>query len=276
MMSVVNSHTPTLRHRWRKPKHHKQPAPASFDTQKLCEAAFPGCNKTIISSPEILTWKKFLEREIGILWESYFHPVLPFLGYAQGSIDDALEIFIKVSTLLQVAFSSDPSIDSISIALFEHYKIEQQERRSAGRHEVRQLIFAVIGLLTMLYTPSPTVTSGLFTIALPTERNSDYTQQSCEKAQNQIFGFLSGFGDLVPLSNRTESDEGMEVDQEISVSKLNYSTLQNIGDIHISWVETVGAHLSFNEKTRVLSLFCLPSFCLLQKSIPDNGSLFHK
>lgn len=254
----------------------KGPEVVCLDTQKLCEAVFRNPSKMTICSPETITWQRFLERQILTLWSSYFAPALSSLDHTENTHQDAFQLFLQISILLRDTQPLETTIDSIATKLFANSGINSEEIRNARRHEIRQVIFAVTGLLTMLYTPAPTISAGNFTIVVPEDLGSMRCQQSCEKAQNALFGFLKGFGILLPIQGEEEEDSPVEeASEELHISKLNYASLRNISNIQISWVNDLSSHLYFNDKKQVLSLFRLPSFCVAHSLDELATSLFH-
>lgn len=155
------------------------------------------------------------------------------------------------------------SIDDFSEILIKKRNIITDQAKRAIKHGVRQAIFGVIGLLTMLYAPATSIITGNFTIDVPNGLDTIKAQQSCDCAQNSMSKFLNGFGKLVPFSRGTalSGSEGTP-DEKLFVSQLNYSSLRRVGQIDIVWTNDLSSHLYFDSAIRTLMLFRLPSFCL--------------
>lgn len=141
----------------------------------------------------------------------------------------------------------------------------------------RQLIFAILGWITMLYVPK------LQPQVYPSDKNMPFNveteglsrfltaAQPNEMAQRPFIELLLGFGNILPFGTGAfEGDINIFPtdfsDKSLHVSNLNASTLARIGKIKITWVECVSAHLDFDPAQGLLSLFCLPSFCVLHCS----------
>ncbi|KAJ5710115.1 hypothetical protein N7493_009707 [Penicillium malachiteum] len=118
----------------------------------------------------------------------------------------------------------------------------------------------------------------LFTPQIPTSDAQDGLQvditgtrqfltssQPIEKADRPLVEVLKGFGEILPVCGQETSslDAGMVDGDTLEVANLNLATLINIGRINIIWVKSISSHLEFDSLHRRLSLFCMPSFCLL-------------
>jgi len=60
------------------------------------------------------------------------------------------------------------------------------------------------------------------------------------------------------------------------VSTINYYSLRTIGKVSLKWVDNLSCHLSFDSRTRTLSVFRFPSFCALTTIANDRGVLFEE
>ena len=249
---------------------------AECTARRLYEAIFAAPSENFTLSPEMTTWGRFLARQITAFSPNYFEPILPVLEYLRDGQASALELFLEVSTILRDSVWHATTIDDVAETLYTKRHVASAEIRSATQHEVRQAIFAIIGLLTMLYSPSPAITAGSFTLLIPDGMNSIRRQEPCNKSQNTLSGFLRGFGKLIPLSTIELSGESMahRDKEELIVSKLSYFSLRHISDMRISWTNDLSSHLFFNEKTHVLELFRLPSFCYVHIQNHDQASVF--
>lgn len=82
---------------------------------------------------------------------------------------------------------------------------------------------------------------------------------------------LGSFGKLIPqrqrkwvVGNMTPASvrEGHEEDW-IELSLLCFHALNKVANVKIEWVDSLALHLEFDNKTKVLKVFRLPSLCLL-------------
>ena len=60
------------------------------------------------------------------------------------------------------------------------------------------------------------------------------------------------------------------------VSTINYHSLRTIGKVSLRWVDDLTCHLSFDSRTRTLSVFRLPSFCACTTIGSDRDILFEE
>lgn len=138
-----------------------------------------------------------------------------------------------------------------------------------------QLVFIVTGLITMLYEPSlePQTDRLVITDGI-TERhkapwNVTWTKYYLEKADitelpvNVLLKHLSTMDGPIPCqangSSRVEQDA-------LQATNLCYYTLTGMANIKIMWVNNVCEHLEFNQREKVLKIFCFPSFCAMMCS----------
>ena len=150
-----------------------------------------------------------------------------------------------------------------------------------------QLVFAMSGAITMLYTPLTSPAPGSNTppqdlrVDVSGTRGFFTSSQGIARAERPLVEVLKGFGDILPApaarhqvrtsslgssGRRTPSESGSDL---LEVPYLNLATLVNVGEIQIVWVKSISSHLEFDRFRRQLSLFCLPSFCLLNMA---NGT----
>lgn len=242
--------------------------------QNLYDAVFEPSLNTSAVPPAFVTWSHAVHKRAQLFAPAYFMPILQDLGY---TLDEAgvIDLVLEIITLLQNKLVMDMSIDAFSEILTTNRNITTDQAKRAIKHGVRQAIFAVIGLLTMLYVPATSIITGNFTIDVPSGLDTIRTQQSCDSAQNRLSGFLKGFGKLVPFST-TPAPVGSEdtPDEELFVSKLTYFSLRNLSQLNIIWTNDLGSHLYFNEDTHDLMLFRLTSFCLSHVEDHHSSSFF--
>ena len=148
--------------------------------------------------------------------------------------------------------------------------------------KMNQLVFMILGWLSMLYSPSTDPAYGKLQIkeeavggrarlSRPRAVDQDFNQ-----AYQPIRHLLRMFGDITPLVlSRQNTFRGLpESREQLIHSYLSYHTLSRVCGIRIEWVDTLNAHLDLVESRRVLKVFRFPSFCyLLYRSTHDEPFL---
>ena len=151
-----------------------------------------------------------------------------------------------------------------------------------------QLVFIITGLITMLYEPSLEPQTDRLVITNGTmerhkaPRSVTWTKHYLEKTEttefpvNVLLKHLSTMDGPIPHqaieSSRVEHDalqasESSRVEQDaLQASNLCYYTLTAMANIKIRWVKNVCEHLEFNQREKVLKIFCFPSFCAMMCS----------
>ena len=138
-----------------------------------------------------------------------------------------------------------------------------------------QLVFIITGLITMLYEPSLEPQSDRLVITNGTTerhkapRNVTWTKHYLEKTDtteqsvNVLLKHLSTMDGPIPY----QTSESSRVEQDaLQASNLCYYTLTAMANIKIRWVNNVCEHLEFNQREKVLKIFCFPSFCAMMCS----------
>lgn len=130
-----------------------------------------------------------------------------------------------------------------------------------------RIVFDMSGWITMLFTPKSPYSStqdGLQVDITGTRRFAT-SSQPISKAERPLVEVLKGFGEILPVGEgETSKFDGGEVGSDIlEVANLNMATLINIGRINVIWVKSISSHLEFDRLHRQLSLFCMPSVCML-------------
>lgn len=97
---------------------------------------------------------------------------------------------------------------------------------------------------------------------------TNYTS-SMEFTDQPFHTQLLTFGNLIPhqaSASLPSTDQPTVFNQRIEVSLLCFGTLHNVAEVKIKWVDVLSLHLDFDPRTRQLSIFKFPSFCLLMLS----------
>ena len=138
-----------------------------------------------------------------------------------------------------------------------------------------QLVFIITGIITMLYEPSLQPGSGRLVLTAETTerhrppRNVTWMKHYLEErdiTEHPINVLLTHLSTLEgPIPCQTNESSGLEQDA-LQASNLCYYALTRMANIKIQWVENVCEHLEFDQRKKVLKLFCFPSFCAMMCS----------
>ncbi|RDW67053.1 hypothetical protein BP5796_09802 [Coleophoma crateriformis] len=175
-------------------------------------------------------------------------------------------ILTDVATLLNANISS--SIDSLARALVAKGRLRPYVDKSLEQKEAYHLIFMAIGWLCLLYLPAwgIQVDKVFFRIEVEGKHCFASASQSTDRGRRPFAEVLRGFGSILPRKKDQSSIGSNGRQGSLSVGTMNAATLYTLGNIQISWTATVSAHLDFDEETRTLCLFRLPSFCVVNSS----------
>ena len=127
----------------------------------------------------------------------------------------------------------------------------------------------------MLYEPSlQPETDRLVITAVTTQwqrapRNVTWTKHYLERTDmvehpiNVLLKHLSTLEGPIPY----QSNESYRLEQDaLQASNLCYYTLIRMADIKIRWVENVCEPPEFNQRKKILKIFCFPSYCTMMCS----------
>ncbi|KAK7959516.1 uncharacterized protein PG986_004370 [Apiospora aurea] len=163
------------------------------------------------------------------------------------------------------------------------YLQQQSLLRGIGDGDIQlshYFVFCLVGTMTCLYRPSKSGAISYNWRLFEIETCSATTSHSFGCYSNStpyrldtsfpIGNFLSGYGNILPLSDkngRTSVDEEWILDP----TKLNADILGNILKIGVTWTDTLGAHLDFDDVSNTLYLFRQATICLLNATPPEEG-----
>lgn len=159
-------------------------------------------------------------------------------------------------------WSVNDGINSLAAAGIFRVDLSAEDIASAAH-----IVFAMTGWITMLFTPQipPSSTQDGLQVDKTGTRRFLITSQPMTKAERPFVEVLKGFGEILPLGGleTPKFDVGEAESDTLKVANLNMATLINIGRINVTWVKSISSHLEFDSLHRRLSLFCMPSFCML-------------
>jgi len=203
----------------------------------------------------------------------------PNISSAQLLSEQPSFVHTFVATAYYARTNPNPSIDDIVNHLSTSTKrLYLRETEPADLLEdmgnARNLVFAIIGWQTMLYTPAFGVTPpDQFAIE---DTLNGYNQghafislkQSHTTAQYNSKTFFKGFGLLMAAPNLCFCEEptervAFEATSVLSSRELNFALLQQFSGIKIKWIDNIAPHMELDTATGTLFLFRFPSFCLM-------------
>ncbi|KAJ6060887.1 hypothetical protein N7444_002741 [Penicillium canescens] len=178
----------------------------------------------------------------------------------------ALHLFNAVINV--VTANTQLSPDDIVQTLVQRGNIDPNSW-STLQNNVRQLVFAVVGLISLVYIADipPHSLTATFELDKGETTTAFRTSQPIQMSERPIAEILRGFG-VAPFFGEGNLKDPHSVARHPSessrilrVANLNAFTLQKIGGLQIHWVYCLSAHLQLDLVNRRLNLFRLPSFC---------------
>ncbi|KAH6839442.1 hypothetical protein B0I37DRAFT_386455 [Chaetomium sp. MPI-CAGE-AT-0009] len=132
------------------------------------------------------------------------------------------------------------------------------------------LVFSLLGWLSLLYVPAIQDQSDELRINLQATQLAIRDTVSTEMVGRPVDELLRSFGELLPLRNIGRVNAGLQIETQprramLEVSHLNVSTMKDMANMQIIWVDSLSEHLAFDPITPSVSIFKCPSFCQLQK-----------
>ena len=217
-----------------------------------------------------------LEKQLGHFREAYFHRSLVNLNIALDppSMEDLLSFGCSVIGILRSLDDRQRSIDDIVRDVYELYKVPTEERSAIQTDLLRQAIFALLGIFTMLYTPSTSPSASHLEMALSTPSSRHLRRQDLEQAGRPIHASLIAFGTPIPSRNFAGTTLPST---NLQVSLLNYASLSlDIAgrNIKIVWTDTISPHLDFDGDSKTLQVFRFPSLCAANYLRGTSSALF--
>jgi hypothetical protein len=159
-------------------------------------------------------------------------------------------------------WSVNDGINALAVAGIFRIDLSAEELAMAA-----QLVFAMSGWITMLFVPLVPRSGAQheLQVDITGTRRFVTSSQPTIKAERPLVEVLKGFGEILPVGRRETSrlDVREAEGDTLEVANLNMATLVNIGRIHVIWVKSISSHLEFDSLQQQLSLFCFPSFCML-------------
>lgn len=181
-------------------------------------------------------------------------------------INELLEATVTVAKILN-DLSSKSSLNDIAENLLAHFQTTgPTETREEFLRSARQLVFASIGWISMLYIPVPDLSGAAFGIlepaaTVPLRQSLHHLSNSWKRPVGAMFrtmGVLPISCPVVPPVHKGSQVTG----KPLSVSNLCYWSLRKTGKLSIAWIDSMTDHCAFDATRKELKLFRFPAFCV--------------
>ncbi|KAJ4253828.1 hypothetical protein NW762_010223 [Fusarium torreyae] len=216
------------------------------------------------------SWLLYIERQIKKYPATELGDLLQYDEGPSASIESndlsVTKIFLLLASLADfIKRGHHPSIDN-ALGFLTNQHLIPGALEQPLKNRARTLVFHLMAIITMMYS---TELEGLNRRDVD-ELRIDQTQcisiefnQPAEIAELPFCEMMQSFGPLLPVKDDTVmqsvADPVFSADS-LYVSLLNASTLTQVGEIQIQWINNISSHLQFDSESRTLKLFCLPSF----------------
>ncbi|KAI1123464.1 hypothetical protein F5Y10DRAFT_286015 [Nemania abortiva] len=186
--------------------------------------------------------------------------------------DSTVVIHVLWNQIRQVLLASGPrSIDGITDILISHNIIDIESSYEAVL-SVKDLVFSIVGLQTMLYQPyfDPSCPGG-YRIADEMNGYHGATRlslyQPSDSGTRDLPEFLLGFGLMLPPPNYCvdENDDDQQLFNRIKTivpSDIDAYVLSRLCGITFQWIDSLSCHLELDKHSGTLFLYRYPSFCV--------------
>lgn len=182
-----------------------------------------------------------------------------------GSKEDTFTLVSQVLGFLQDRSSDHKlSIDDV-VSLLTPLHVKERDLATA-QPLCRQFVFLAIGLSTMLFTPSTSISLDNINVSRYDHGREKSRCISADISKRPIVSLLNGLGFLPSapgsvIARDTESLSWHHTNGENLISaNLTFSALNNCGHLTIQWIDSVDGHLVFNPDQHIVFLFRFPSF----------------
>lgn len=251
---------------------------------RLSKALFDNDPKPAIWSPlvtkplTIFTESKLLEME-----PTFLRPVFEYLHIStEGSKSESVIVLVEAVALL-LKENDDRYFSIVSLLQKLHEKFTGEVPLDPVAPELCQGIFALLGVLTMLYKAQYPMESEMLYPSKPDAERMNRAKRQTRDAEEPMGILIRSFGAFTPyIYKNPYGDEDKEPrwnrkapdSVDLHVSTLNAYVLVKIGKVKIAWSDYLSAHLSFNRYSRTLTLFRFASFCGLNHPPSEESSFF--
>lgn len=144
---------------------------------------------------------------------------------------------------------------------------------------VQQLVFAVLGWISMFIVPSEKFVEGNLVIQVRSGSLNSRRLDTWVRPEQVITTITGSLRDVL----RDFSNDGrgplwciggtpmLTQINMLQATNLNYFVLAKLGGLRIVWVDSVCMHLELNRREKALMMFQHPSICVLMCLAGDRG-----
>lgn len=136
-----------------------------------------------------------------------------------------------------------------------------------------QLAFIAVGLITMIYSPSPDPEPNnmqilfLHASSRPSRDKAwalrELPVDKCTGSVADVILRLGGMRGPIPRPEHQNRTITFSEQDALKTVNLCYYSLTRLADIKVVWSDSIAEHLEFDRRMRTLKLFRFPSFCSL-------------
>ena len=152
--------------------------------------------------------------------------------------------------------TSKTSTRDIASMLFAHYDV-QPAVQPEHENEAHQLIIAVLGWMTML-----------FSVAGSSASNGDRLSQSVRHMASRPLVTMLRTINVIPVACKGTPRDHISL---LTASNLHFSTLEKVGGVCIIWTDELSRHCQFDSNVKQLYLFRHPSFCVQARRYAETS-----
>ena len=180
----------------------------------------------------------------------------------------SLSYVSRIFDAIQKADRVKMTIDSIVRDCFGDLGPERLQRPDIRRDKLRHLVFDTIGIVTLLYMPCTESSACNLHINNPQHNKKSFFsvhELSLDMTRRPLSTLLRSLklwpGGVPPSAISGSLPPKASV--PLHSRNLRYQSLMQLGNVSIKWTYALPDHLHFEEGLRQLSLFRLPSYCLM-------------
>ncbi|KAL8661629.1 MAG: hypothetical protein Q9202_005395 [Teloschistes flavicans] len=255
--------------------------------RRLAESLFSLKDGSVMKQPlldldQIQPLIEFFETSFQKNESELYQPVREYCGFAhEADIHEAgVQLVETVADIMRQNIDRQISIDKVIREVSE--RKGQSINRDALPAAVRQGMFGLFGLVTLLYTVPDSTSTTHISISAPRYPFVAPEKKIIEDFAGPLGELIGSFGQFTPLPRGKESNSTPREwpkapkSQVLSTSVVNIDVLIKVSKIHVVWSDLLSAHLLFDRTLRTLTLFRFPSFCALNLPQGKEMTLFDR
>jgi len=210
------------------------------------------------------------------------HVLQQVLGTADFAVANRTFFFLMKLVVAELKINQQVSVDEL-IQKGIHAGFLQASCDKPSEPEctaARRFITAAFGWTTMLYTTDlgPSLDQNALSLGAQQAQAFSGLYDLNEKTRRPLLEILGSVAGGLPVRDDgalahstvrlpTSADPAEDA---LHVSCLSIVTLSRLGNVELCWVKCIGSHLDFDVVHRRLNVFCLPSFCEVNRAGDTN------